>query len=137
MYSSFTGAISHFWTYVRRKIPDINYHFDPLKEVMREKFIPALIGRKVSDTERRILTVPVRYGGMGIPNPTNAAQQFKTSTAIIKSLTKIIIQQERDFRNNDSEEVQNTIKETKCLKEAKYVEKLESIKESDQVSGEV
>ena len=113
------------------------HHFAPLKEVIREKLIPALIGRKVSDTEKRILALPVRYGGMGIRNPTNAAQQFKTSTAIIKSLTKIIIQQERDFRNNDSEEVQNTIKETKCLKEAKYVEKLESIKESDQVSGEV
>ena len=94
--------------------------------MIREKLIPALIGGKVSYAERRILALPVTHGGMGIRNPTRASQGFKASTAITRSLTKIIIQQERDFRNYDSEEVQNTIKETKCLKEAKNVEALQN-----------
>ena len=55
----------------------------------------------------------------------------KNSKDLLLSLKAIIIRQERDLRNYDSEKVKNTIKETKCLKEAKYVGELESIKESD------
>ena len=73
--------------------------------MIREKLIPALIGRKVSDTEKRILALPVRYGGIGARNPTSASQKFEASTAINKSLTKIIIQQTKDVRIYDSEEV--------------------------------
>ena len=117
VYSLFTKAISHRWTYVQHKIPDIDHHFAPLEEATREKLIPALIGRKFSDTERIILSLPVRYNSMGLCNPTSVSQEFEASTAITKSHTKIIIQQEREIRNYDSEKVQNTIKETKCLKE--------------------
>ena len=34
----------------------------PLGNVIREKLIPALVGRRVSDIERRILALPVRLG---------------------------------------------------------------------------
>ena len=69
VYSSFTKAISHRWTCVQRTMPDIDHHFAPLKEVIREKLIPALIGRKVSDTDRRIFVLCVRYAGMRLRNP--------------------------------------------------------------------
>ena len=58
--SSYTKAISHRWTYVQRTIPNISQLFGPLEEAIRENLIPALIGRKISDIERRILTLPVR-----------------------------------------------------------------------------
>ena len=63
---SFVKAISHRWTYVQRTIPNISQFFAPLEEAIREKFIPAMVGRNISDIERRIFALPVRYGGMGI-----------------------------------------------------------------------
>ena len=73
LYASFTKAVSHRWTYVQRTIPDIDDLFTPLEEAIRDRLIPSLLGRKVSNIERRILALPVRYGGLGIRNPTTAS----------------------------------------------------------------
>ena len=90
-YSSYTKAISHRWTYVQRTIPDIGDLFEPLEKCIREKFIPAIIGRHISDTERKILLLPVRFGGIGIPNPVlTADHEFSASVDITSSLTEII-----------------------------------------------
>ena len=37
--------------------------------------IPAFIGRPLSDTERQILSLPARYGGVGIPNPIKTSDR--------------------------------------------------------------
>ena len=63
--SSFTRAISHRRTYVQRTVLSTGHLFQPLENVIREKLIPALVGRSVSDLERRILALPVRFGGTG------------------------------------------------------------------------
>ena len=60
VYSCYTKAISHRWTYVQRTIPDISHLFRPLEASIRDKLIPALVGRTVSDAERKIFTLPVR-----------------------------------------------------------------------------
>ena len=127
VYASYTKAISHRWTYVQRTIPNIDHLFAPLEETIRDKLIPALIGRKVSDTERRILAMPVRYGGMGINNPTNASQQYTASIRITENLTQIIYNQEKDFSNYNSEEVKKSINEVKAEREADYKEEYEQI----------
>ena len=67
--SSFTRAISHRWTMpcsLQRTMTCTGHLFQPLENVIREKVIPALVGRRVSDIERRILALPVRLGGIGL-----------------------------------------------------------------------
>ncbi len=128
VYSSFTRAISRRWTYVQRTVPGINDLFLPLEEAIREQLIPALIGRKVSDVERRILALPVRLGGMGIENPAeNSMHEFNTSAAVTKNLTEIIYNQEKDFTNYNKEEVINQVKLRKGQKEDRLKDELKEI----------
>ena len=47
--SGFTKALCHRWTFVMRTIQDTKDLFIPLEKCIREKFIPAIIGRNVSD----------------------------------------------------------------------------------------
>ena len=56
-------------------MPNISDLFAPLEETIREKLIPAVIGRKVSDVKQRILALPVRYGGLGIANSVLTADR--------------------------------------------------------------
>ena len=43
-------------------------HLKPLDDVINNKFIPALTeGHKCTTDERMLLSLPIRYGGMGIP----------------------------------------------------------------------
>ena len=45
------------------------------------------ISRKVSDIERRILALPVRFGGLGILNPMDTAEiEYDTSIKITTNL---------------------------------------------------
>ena len=127
VYSSFTKAISHRWTYVQRTIPDINHYFEPLEEAIREKLIPAIIGRKVSDIERRIFALPVRYGGLGITNPTQSSENYKASSRITANLSRIIVNQESDFSNYNIDEVKKVIAAVKKEKEAKLEEEFQQI----------
>ena len=50
---AYTKALCMRWCFVQRTIPNIGGFFAPLEEVIREKFIPAIIGKKVTDTERK------------------------------------------------------------------------------------
>ena len=102
--------------------------FEPLEMRIRDQLIPALIGRKVSDVERRILALPVRYGGMGIADPTNASQEYSASVKITQSLSNIIINQETDFSNYSKDQVKKSIAEVKAEKEKRLKEELDLIK---------
>ena len=129
VYSCFTKAICHRWTYIQRTIPGIDHLFCPLENAIREKLIPAIIGREVSDIERRILALPVRLGGMGIEDPTKCSDKFTASTNITANLTNIIINQERDFTNYNSEEVKQSIAAVRAEKETRLKNELQQINE--------
>ena len=117
-YSCYINAISRRWSYFQRTIPEISKYFQPLEEEIRHTLIPALVGRKVSDDEREILALPVRYGGMGISNPAETAdEEFKASAFITEGLTKIIKDQDMDFSNYNNEDASNRIKIAKSTKE--------------------
>ena len=122
-YASYTKAISHRWTYVQRTISNIGNLFAPLESTIREKLIPALIGRSVSDEERKVISLPVRLGGLGIANPTLTAEhEFTASISITRNLTNIILNQESNFINYDKVEVAKTIQQVKKMKEARLKE---------------
>ena len=107
--SSFTRAISHRWTYVQRTVPCTGHLFQSLEKVIREKLIPALVGRKVSDIERRIPALPVRLGGIGLSNPVLADREYSASVSITRNLANVIYYQDKDLTNYDRVQVENNV----------------------------
>ena len=117
-YSSFTKAVCHRWTYVQRTIPNIADLFEPLEHAIRENFIPALIGRKVNDVERKIFELPVKLGGLGLSNPVKTSDhEYNASTQITANLTEIICRQEKDLTNYDREAIADIIRRVKLEKD--------------------
>ena len=128
VYSCFTKAISHRWTYVQRTIPNIAALFEPLESAIRHKLLPALTGRSLSDMERKIFALPVKLGGMGIHNPTvTADNEYTASARITANLTDVICNQESDLTNYDKEGVAAIIKEVKTLKDQDHRDSLQEI----------
>ncbi len=68
-YSAFTKGLSSRWCYIQRTIEGISELFVPLEEEIRNRLIPAILGQNVNNIERDMLTLPLRYGGLGIQNP--------------------------------------------------------------------
>ena len=127
--SAFTKALCMRWCFVQRTISNTSHLFEPLEECIREKLIPAIVGRKISDLERRLLALPVRFGGIGILNPVETANfEYETSIKITGNLTNIIYHQENTWENYSEERVKNTISKTKQDKEKRLLQEFESIK---------
>ena len=126
--SSYTKAVSHRWTYVQRTIPNTKHLFAPLENAIRDKLIPSIVGRSVSDIERRIFALPVRMGGLGLTDPSKAADlEFNASMTITANLTRIIRAQDKDLTNYNLAEVTNNIKAVKEHKEGNLKTELEEI----------
>jgi hypothetical protein len=118
------------WCFLQRTIPDTKTYFEPLEGVVRDKLIPAIIGRRVTDLERKIISLPVRLGGMGIQNPILTADtEFRNSTVITQNLTTLIENQEHNLENYDAERLMSEIKRMKTEKEEAFMEQLEEVKQ--------
>ena len=129
-YAAYTKAMCMRWCFLQRTIPNTKNYFAPLEDVIRNKFIPAVIGRKVSDVERKILSLPVRLGGMGIQNPILTAEvEFRNSSIITSNLTTMIINQERNLDNYNAAQVSAEIQKLKTEKEEQLVMQLEEVKD--------
>ena len=67
-YACFTTGFKHKPTYYTRKIPDIANQLTLLDEVISTEFIPAITGGiTCSSIERKLLSLPTKLGGLGIP----------------------------------------------------------------------
>ena len=52
------------------------------------KFILAIVGQEVSNLQRDMFALPVRYCGRGIANPVKTAdREYETSRKVTESLT--------------------------------------------------
>ena len=94
-YTAITHGMVGKWNYLSRTIPNISDHLVPLEASIRTKLIPALTGRPPpSDNERDLLALPVRLGGLGIPDPSKrSTDEFSASLSVTGPLRTLISEQ--------------------------------------------
>ena len=125
-FSAFTKGICHRWSFIQRTMPDLGPLFSPLEESIADSFIPAVIGRKLSTIERKMVALPVRFGGLGLANPVEACErEYQSSLHITKELSKLIYNQQQDLTLFDPHEQLSVIKEMKRAKEVVMKSKYE------------
>jgi len=102
-YSAFTEGLCSRWTHFERTVSDVSELFEPLENTIRDQLIPALVGWEVSDTERNIIALPLRHGGLSLTNPQETAKTEYTNFLLITSkLTDKIYNQKLDLDYNPS-----------------------------------
>ena len=97
-YAALTHGVMARWTYLMRLVPDMEELFQPLEDAIRHHLLPAMTGRPAfSDEERKLIALPVRDGGLGIPVQTsNAAKEYEASSTITAPLVSLICNQQQD-----------------------------------------
>ena len=126
--SAFTKALCMRWSHLQRTIPGISHFFEPLEEAICEKFIPAVVGRKLDGLNRRIVGQPVRFGGLGILNPVVTADNaYLTSEYVTQDLVDLIIKQDVNLERYDTNKVKEKVLKTKSDKEKLLKEEYEEL----------
>lgn len=127
-YSCFITAFKHKPSYIMRTIPDISDHLKQLDEIITYEFIPAITGGiHCSNIERKLLSLPSKLGGLGIPIFAEVSnQEYEYSKMISDDLSARIIRQEVQHSSNT--DVQKIKQKIKSQKQQKHLTKLESIR---------
>ena len=114
-YSAFIGGFKGKLTYFMRTIPEIDQFLKPIENTIRNEFIPALTGGDIcSDNDRQLLSLPARYGGLGIPIFFPCAQyEYNNSRKLTSSLSQLIIDQNTTYTVDErqSKKIKSTIKQ--------------------------
>ena len=128
-YSAFVAEFKGKLTYYLRTIPDIKEHLDLLEETIRHQFIPAITGGKqCSNDERVLLSLPERYGGLGIPIfHSIAAFEYENSRKTTSTLRNLIKDQNTQY-SIDQVGITNIKSIIKTQREIRYKEILDDLR---------
>jgi hypothetical protein len=101
-YAAFTHGELHKYTYFLRTIANISENLKPLDDAIDNIFLPALFGTNITESERKIFSLPIKDGGMGIRTlATNSDSSYSVSKKITKPLTQCILQQSDELPEPD------------------------------------
>ena len=97
-YCAYVHGLANKWIYFLRTIPNIFDLLQPLVSAILHYFIPALVGKTVSEVEHILPTLLVHLGCMDISDPwTIANSEIAASIKVIQPLVGCILQQYGSF----------------------------------------
>ena len=118
-YAGYTAGLSHRWSFLQRTAKCSSELFAPLETAIRNELIPELLGKSVDDKEREIISLPVRFGGLGILNPVQSKDvEYNSSVKTTKDLTHLIYSKETEYSMLDSSKMRDAKKKLKEEKES-------------------
>ena len=87
-YAALVHGLRHKFTFIMRTVPNISMLLQPLNEAINN-FIHVLFqGHRFAPNERLLLSLPPRFGGMGILIPSDLSdQEYQNSTALVERMS--------------------------------------------------
>ena len=90
-YAAYTHGLSSIWSFVCCTTPGISDLLQPLDDIVRNRFIPTLIGRPTpGNSQCSLFSLPTRMGGLNITMPSSLKNEhhwsLDLSTPLIASI---------------------------------------------------
>ena len=112
-----------------RTLPDIEELLESLEHAISDVLIPSLTEHNCSPTERELLALPARVGGLGLTNPSASARAgYLASVKVSAPLYSKIIAQSHE--TPDDADVRGLTYSVRREKDDDIKEKLEQLKTS-------
>ena len=72
-FAALSKSLQFQWSYMQRVVPNCEFCCEILRNALNDIFWPALFQGTVSDSEKKLLSLPVHHGGLGIRDPLSTA----------------------------------------------------------------
>ena len=93
-YAAYIFGLSKRWLYIMRTMKDIEHLLQPLENTIKNSFLQTIVKHTYSQLDRLIYTMPAKFGGLGIFDPTQACRtEYHCSLRATAPLVKAIQQQ--------------------------------------------
>ena len=125
-YACYVSGYQHKFTYFIRTISGFERYLQPIEDIMRHQFIPAITGGKtINNDERDLLSLPPRHAGLGLKNVCNTAPiEFENSRSMTTALQNDIL----GIFTEEENEATKTTWQIKGERRQRNKEKLEMIR---------
>ena len=127
-YTAFVHGVKHKYSFIMRTIPKISTLLKPLDEAIK-KFIKIVFqGYSFNETERSLLSLPAKFGGMGIIIPSEIFDtEYSNSIKITKRTTEKVLNKE-NFFVDQTKEVSTLKSKIRADKKKRHQSKLDELK---------
>ena len=126
-YTCYVKGFSHKYTYFMRTIPNISELLKPLDRAIDELIKVIFDNYDFSIPERKLWSLPVRMGGLGLSIPSEICdEQYSNSRLINEKLTSKVINQVKVYEDIEAE-VRSAKNTVKSLKNNRYQKVLEDV----------
>ena len=103
-YSCYVKGFAHKFTYIMRTVPDISTLLTPVDDAINDFRKTLFNNYDFNDLERKLWSLPVRMGGMGISIPSKVSDaQYEHSRLINRVLTSKVYNQQGIYEDINSE----------------------------------
>lgn len=118
VHTVFTKSLQFEWAFTQRVVEGFTDEYRPLWEAILHRLMPAITGREVREAEGDLMSLPARLGGLGISNPIDSAQAFRTSKRSCELLSASICSGAPLNFNEHHNLVASVLKEERVAREA-------------------
>ena len=124
--SGLTKSLQAEWNFSHRVLGGSSQLFQPLENLLMEKFLHAILGTSsISSMERSIFCLPARKGGLGVSNPTSFADEsYNTSQEAVTVLYDAIVDQHGFSHEDHRKQMSRSRKKHHQIMEEKHEELL-------------
>ena len=99
-YAAFVHGEQHKYTYFLRTLNNISSNLKPLDDAITGVFLPSLFGHELSESEREIVSMPLKEGGLGVKFVGERADMsYETSVKVTNPLSTQIQLQSSELPN--------------------------------------
>ena len=110
-HTAFTHCLQAKWNFISRTIPGVGELLTDIEQAIRQKFIPSLLKKEISDDIRKLFALPARFAGLGIFDPTERPlTSFENSKELCHPLVSLILRQDELFDPVSTREDQKIIR---------------------------
>ena len=74
-FAALSKSLQFQWSYMQRVVPNCESRLEILRNALNDIFWPALFQGTVSDSEKKLFSLPARHGGLGIQDPPMQIQE--------------------------------------------------------------
>ncbi len=111
-YTGLQKSLQQEWQFVQRVVSAIGPQFSTVADEISSKFLPALFGASLKDSDPRLqlARLPVKQAGLALPSPVDTAESnYRDSTCAVSHLLAAL-RGRQDFRSAYHLEVIATVK---------------------------
>ncbi len=127
------AGFRHRFTYHIKTIPDIKHELQEIDNIINTEFLPAITdGRQFSPDDRKLLALPARLGGLGIPILVDLwSIAYENSEHVCQDLTQRITGQKQEVSNSHHhpEPVHEIRRRITGQREARYRKQLQELRQ--------